>query len=232
VTAAPKPLVRLEGVARTYPGPPPVEALRMVDLEIDQGEYVSIVGPSGSGKSTLLNVLGCLDRPTAGRYLLDDIDVSTLPDGDRAALRGARIGFVFQAFHLLPHRSAVENVAMALLYQRTRRRERLERARRALERVGLGHRLSHLPSQLSGGERQRVAIARAIAGEPRVLLSDEPTGNLDTRSTTAILDLFDQLRADGLTIVVITHDEAVSDVAPRRIRVVDGRITEDLRCVA
>ncbi|MFN8050919.1 MAG: ABC transporter ATP-binding protein [Acidimicrobiales bacterium] len=215
-------VVALTGVGRTFDGSPPVEALRSVDLAVTRGDYVSIVGPSGSGKSTLLNILGLLDRPSAGRYELDGVDVSSLSDGQRTAVRGQRIGFVFQAFHLLPHRTVLENVMLSQLYNRTPPKERRERARDALERVGLGHRVEFSPTTLSGGERQRVAIARAIVTGPALLLGDEPTGNLDSATTRSILELFDELHADGLTLMVITHDHEVSERAARVVTMTDG----------
>jgi putative ABC transport system ATP-binding protein len=190
------------------------------------GEYVSIVGPSGSGKSTLLHVLGLLDRPTSGRYMLDGTNTAELSDRARAAVRGERIGFVFQAFHLLAHRSVLENVALPMVYNRVPRKERLARARAALERVGLAHRVDYDPTLLSGGERQRTAIARALVNEPSVLLADEPTGNLDTASAASVLALFDELHRGGLTVAVITHDEGVSKRAQRRVRIVDGHLSE------
>lgn len=217
-------IVRLEHVDRTFAGSPPVEALKDVSLSIRSGEYVSIAGPSGSGKSTLLHVIGCLDRPTAGGYWLTGVDVIGLSDGKRAALRGQRIGFVFQAFHLLPYRSVLENVMTGLLYNRVARRERRRRAQDALEHVGLTDRAHFMPRLLSGGERQRVAIARALAARPTLLLCDEPTGNLDTATTRSILDLFDRLVRDGLTLVVVTHDPLVSDRAARRVSLIDGRL--------
>ena len=220
------PVAELRDVWRTFPSEPPVHALQGVDLVVRRGDYVAVVGPSGSGKSTLLNILGCLDRPTAGSYLLDGIDAASLSDGARAALRGRRIGFVFQSFHLLAHRTVAENVMLAELYTRSDRGGRRARAEAALRRVGLSHRVDFLPSRLSGGERQRVAIARALVGGPSLLLCDEPTGNLDTRNTSAILELFDELRADGLTLAVITHDEQVSGRAARTVHIVDGRLSE------
>jgi putative ABC transport system ATP-binding protein len=220
------PVVEMAGVGRSFPGPPEVHAVREVDLVIEPGEYLSIVGPSGSGKSTLLHLLGLLDRPTKGSYWLDGEDVSQLSERRRAVLRGERIGFVFQAFHLLPHRSVVENVALPMVYHRVPRRERVERSRAALERVGLGHRMEFDPSTLSGGERQRVAIARALVSEPSLLLADEPTGNLDSVNAASILDLFDDLHAGGLTLAVITHDEGVSSRAQRRVHIVDGVMVE------
>jgi putative ABC transport system ATP-binding protein len=219
-------VVELIDVWRSYEVEPPVHALRSVELQISPGDYVAIVGPSGSGKSTLLNVLGCLDRPTRGTYRLDGVDTATLSDHQLTGLRGGRIGFVFQAFHLLPHRTVVENVMLGELYRGGSRRDRRDRALAALDRVGLGHRVEFLPTRLSGGERQRAAIARALVGEPSLLLADEPTGNLDTRNTDAILGLFGRLRDDGLTLVVITHDEHVSGHAQRVVRIVDGELAE------
>lgn len=185
-----------------------------------------MVGPSGAGKSTFLNIVGLLDSPTSGRYLIDGIDTAAISDAHRTALRGSRIGFVFQAFHLLAHRTARENVELAMVYQRTPRRERRRRAATALERVGLGHRIDSIPTRLSGGERQRVAIARALAAEPSLLLCDEPTGNLDSQTATAILDLLDALHRDGMTIIVITHDPHVADRAQRTITIRDGILTD------
>jgi putative ABC transport system ATP-binding protein len=225
VPPAEPPVVALAGVSRSYAGPPEVLAVRDVDLVIERGEYVSIVGPSGSGKSTLLHLLGLLDRPTTGTYDLDGVGTGTMSEVERAAWRGRRIGFVFQAFHLLGHRSVVENVALAMIYAGVPRRQRIELARRALERVGLAHRTEFSPATLSGGERQRVAIARALAGEPSLLLADEPTGNLDSVTTASILDLFDGLHRDGVTLAVVTHDELVSGRAQRRVRIIDGRLS-------
>ena len=221
------PVVELDGVGRSFPGPPPVHALRNVDLSIHAGEYVSIVGPSGSGKSTLLHLLGLLDQPTTGTYRLDGVDTSTLSERAQAALRGSRIGFVFQAFHLLAHRTVLDNVTLATLYNGIPRRTRIERAERALEQVGLAHRVQFSPSTLSGGERQRVAIARALVARPSLLLADEPTGNLDTTTADSILDLFDDLHAGGLTLAVITHDDRVSRRAQRRVGIVDGFLTRE-----
>jgi putative ABC transport system ATP-binding protein len=221
------PVVLLDGVGRTFPGPPPVEALHPASLVIERGDYLSIVGPSGSGKSTLLHLLGLLDRPTAGRYELDGVDTTGMSDRHRTALRGQRIGFVFQSFHLLGHRTVVENVLLAMLYNRTPAKDRRDRAVAALERVGLGHRLEATPTTLSGGERQRVAIARALVARPSLLLADEPTGNLDSRTSASVLDLFDELHADGLTLVVITHDGDVSERARRRVRITDGILREE-----
>jgi putative ABC transport system ATP-binding protein len=220
------PVVDLRAVGRTFPGSPPVEALRDVDLVVNRGDYVSIVGPSGSGKSTLLHVLGCLDRHTEGTYLLDGIDVAALSDDGRTSARSERIGFVFQAFHLLAHRTAIENVMLGEVYRRRSRAGRRDRAAAALDRVGLSHRVDFLPTRLSGGERQRVAVARALIGEPSLLLCDEPTGALDSVNTDSILGLFEELRATGLTLLVITHDDDVSRRALRRVRIADGRLFE------
>ena len=219
------PVVALDGVARTFPGTPPVEALKPASLQLERGGYLAIAGPSGSGKSTLLHLLGLLDVPTEGTYLLDGIDTSDLDEEERAGLRAAHIGFVFQAFHLLGHRTTVENVALSEIYRPGSRPERTERAEAALIQVGLGHRLDAFPTTLSGGERQRVAIARALVGRPSLLLADEPTGNLDSSTSAEILDLFDRLHADGLTLAVITHDDDVSDRAERQVHLKDGILT-------
>jgi ABC-type lipoprotein export system ATPase subunit len=219
-------VVELQGICRTYGSDPPVKALRGVDLTIRAGDWMAIVGPSGSGKSTLLNILGCLDRPTEGTYLIDGIDAASLTDDERAALRARNIGFVFQTFHLLGHRTAVENVMLADLYAGGERADRRERAERALERVGMGHRRDFLPTKLSGGEQQRVAIARALLASPRLLLCDEPTGNLDTVNSQSVMALFEGLAHDGLTLVVITHDEDVAAHARRAVRIVDGQLNE------
>ena len=222
----PPPVVELVNVTRSFPGPPEVQALRAVNLRIEAGDYLSIVGPSGSGKSTMLNVLGLLDRPSVGEYHLDGQLTSLLSEDDRAAVRGGSIGFVFQAFHLLPHRSVLDNVLLATLYNGVPRAEREQRARDALDRVGLNHRVNFLPGTLSGGERQRVAVARAVVSSPRLLLADEPTGNLDATTSGEVMDLFEELHADGLTLVIITHDKAVAERAARRIRIADGQLSE------
>lgn len=219
-------VVELKSLGLTYDSVPPVEALRDVDLVIERGDFVAVVGPSGSGKSTLLNVLGCLDKQTSGSYLIDGIDVAALSDRERAALRGQRIGFVFQTFHLLSHRSALDNVMLAEVYLGEPRAGRRERALASLERVGLADRADFLPTRLSGGQRQRVAIARALMGPPSFLLCDEPTGNLDSANTASVLRLFEELGEDGLTLVVVTHDEHVAALAQREVRIVDGRLTE------
>ncbi|MFI1782076.1 ABC transporter ATP-binding protein [Streptomyces rubiginosohelvolus] len=220
------PVIEFRDVELTYPGPPPVPALRRSGLSIGKGEFVTVVGPSGSGKSTFLNIAGLLDSPTAGTYLLDGISTSELNDRDRTGLRGNRIGFVFQSFHLLPHRTALENVALSMVYSRIAPSERLRRARTALDRVGLTHRVDSPPTRLSGGERQRVAIARAVAGGPSLLLCDEPTGNLDSDNARNVMELLTDLHADGLTVVVITHDPQVAGRGGRTVTIRDGRLSE------
>ncbi|GAA2125152.1 putative ABC transport system ATP-binding protein [Glycomyces algeriensis] len=219
-------LIELDGVGMTYPGPPPVEALKPVELRIDDGEYVAIVGPSGSGKSTLLNLLGLLDAPTAGTYWLDGHDTSKMKEAHRTQLRADKIGFIFQAFHLMAHRTATENVAMSLVYQGVPKRKRRQIAREKLELVGLSHRLDALPTTLSGGERQRVAIARALAAGPSLLLCDEPTGNLDSKTADSIMATLDELHAEGLTILIITHDHEVAERAQRAVTIRDGQLRE------
>ncbi|WP_347177465.1 ABC transporter ATP-binding protein [Glycomyces sp. L485] len=219
-------LIELDGVGMTYPGPPPVDALKPVRLRVDAGEYVAIVGPSGSGKSTMLNLLGLLDTPTAGTYYLDGLDTSTMKESKRTKLRADKIGFIFQSFHLMAHRTATENVAISLVYQGVPRRERKQIAHEKLESVGLGHRLDALPTTLSGGERQRVAIARALAAEPSLLLCDEPTGNLDSKTTETVLSTLDGLHAEGLTILMITHDHEVAERAQRAVTIRDGELSE------
>jgi macrolide transport system ATP-binding/permease protein len=216
----------LRKIGRVYGTDPAVEALVDVDLSLGAGEWLAITGPSGAGKSTLLHVIGCLDRPTSGSYFIDGIDVSGMNDQERAGLRGQRIGFVFQAFHLLPYRTVLENVMLAEVYRGKKSRGRRERALAALERVGLAPRASFLPGKLSGGERQRVAIARALVGEPSILLCDEPTGNLDSKTAASILDLLEKLNREGLTIAVVTHDENVASRASRRVHIIDGRLTD------
>ncbi|MBX6381714.1 MAG: ABC transporter ATP-binding protein [Microbispora sp.] len=217
------------GLARSYrlDGGVTVDALRGVDLRVEQGEFVAIVGPSGSGKSTLMHLLGCLDRPTSGTLRVNGVDVATLDDSGLADLRNRTIGFVFQSFHLLARTSALDNVALPLVYRGVPRAERRERARRALEAVGLGHRLTHRPSQMSGGEQQRVAVARALVGDPRVLLADEPTGNLDSRNGEEVMGLLERLNEGGVAVVLVTHDAEVAARARRRIHVRDGRIERD-----
>jgi len=201
-----------------------VEALRGVSIQVHEGEFVAIVGPSGSGKSTLMNIIGCLDRPSAGTYVLAGTPIAGLDDDELARLRSRDIGFVFQSYNLLSRTSAIENVATPLLYQGVGRRERMGRARRSLEALGLGDRLEHLPSELSGGQQQRVAIARALVTNPSIILADEPTGNLDSASGVEVMARFHALHREGRTIVLITHDHEVAAQAPRQIHVRDGRI--------
>jgi ABC-type lipoprotein export system ATPase subunit len=222
----PDQVVRTHAVARTYRrGAIAVPVLEAIDLELAEGEWVAVLGPSGSGKSTLLNILGLLDRPDAGIYELAGEDVSDVGDTRRAELRNRRIGFVFQSFNLLPRTSALENVAAPLLYRGVRRAARLARARDTLERVGLADRVDYDPSELSGGQLQRVAIARALVGEPALLLADEPTGNLDSRSGAEVLDLFAALHQAGSTVLMITHDPNVAGRAQRRLVLDAGRLT-------
>jgi putative ABC transport system ATP-binding protein len=222
---APAPIIALDHVSRVYSmGHLEVPALNDVSLQVLPGEFVAIVGPSGSGKTTMMNILGCLDRPTAGAYHLAGTPVADLDDDGLAKLRSLTIGFVFQSYNLLPRTSALDNVATPLLYQGVSRKERAARATAALERLGLGDRLTHEPTELSGGQQQRVAVARALVTEPALILADEPTGNLDSHSGAEVLALLHELNAAGRTIVMITHDQEVADAATRQIHLRDGRI--------
>jgi putative ABC transport system ATP-binding protein len=221
------PTLELDSVTRTYGSDPPVPALQGVSFSVYAGELLAIVGPSGSGKSTLLHLMGTLERPSSGRVSVTGLDVAQLSDRELAAVRATRIGFVFQQFFLAEHSTALENVADGLLYAGVQAAERRERAAEALARVGLGSRVSARPTQLSGGERQRVAIARALVGRPAIVLADEPTGNLDSVNGQAIIDLIDELNAEGATIVVITHEHEIAARFPRRIVLLDGRIVSD-----
>jgi putative ABC transport system ATP-binding protein len=224
---APEPVVELERISRVYQlGSQQVAALRDASLTVARGEFVAIVGASGSGKSTLMNIVGCLDRPTSGSYRLAGVPVSSLRDDTLAAVRNRTIGFVFQSYNLLPRTSAIENVATPLLYQGIGRRERTRRATAALERLGLGDRLRHEPTELSGGQQQRVAIARALVTDPALLLADEPTGNLDSHAGAEVMALLHDLHRSGRTIVLITHDATVAATAGRQVRIADGRIAE------
>ncbi len=223
-------MIKLEQASRIYSsGRAEVRALDNVDLQIQAGEYLSILGPSGSGKSTLMHILGCLDSLSQGRFLLDGVDVSQLDANQMAAVRNRAIGFVFQRFHLLPRSTALQNVEMPLRLAGVGKDERRQRAEALLMRVGLADRLDHKPSQLSGGQQQRVAIARALANQPRLVLADEPTGNLDSQSGTEVIDLLEQLHQEGTTVAIVTHDRHLADRTPRLIRLLDGKIIGDDR---
>lgn len=221
-------LIEMKKVYKIYsPGKNAVCALNGIDLEIDEGEFVSVVGQSGSGKSTLMNIMGCLDVPTSGQYFLGGEDVSKLDDSRLSVIRNRTIGFIFQGFNLIPTMDAAENVALPLMYRGVPYEQRQTMAQEALERVGLGERMHHKPSEMSGGQQQRVAIARAIAARPSIILADEPTGNLDTKAGIDVMSILTELNADGKTVVLITHDPSVADLAHRTIRIVDGSIVQD-----
>jgi putative ABC transport system ATP-binding protein len=223
-------IVHFDNVRKTYQmGPITVEALRGVSLGIEEGEYISIMGPSGCGKSTMLNLLGCLDRPTSGRYLLGSEDVSQMDDDSLSTIRGARLGFIFQSYNLIQQLTVVENIEVPLYYQGRPESESRALACEMAARVGLEHRLDHKPFELSGGQQQRVAIARALVNDPLVILADEPTGNLDSSSGQEILNVFDDLHQHGKTIILVTHDENISRHAKRAIRLRDGQIESDVR---
>jgi len=218
-------LIDLKVIYKIYQmGSTQINALDGLDCTIDKGEYVALMGPSGSGKSTLMNVIGCLDSPSSGTYLLNGTNVSTMTDDDLATVRNVEIGFVFQSFNLLPRTSALENVALPLVYAGVAKKERLERAQVVLEKVGLGDRGDHKPNELSGGQRQRVAIARALINNPSIVLADEPTGNLDSKSSLEIMALFEEIHAEGNTVVMVTHEEDIAKYAKRTIRMIDGKM--------
>jgi putative ABC transport system ATP-binding protein len=218
-------LIDLKNIYKIYKmGSTQINALDGLDCTIDKGEYVALMGPSGSGKSTLMNVIGCLDSPSSGTYLLNGTNVSTMTDDDLATVRNVEIGFVFQSFNLLPRTSALENVALPLVYAGVAKKERLERAQVVLEKVGLGDRGDHKPNELSGGQRQRVAIARALINNPSIVLADEPTGNLDSKSSLEIMALFEEIHAEGNTVVMVTHEEDIAKYAKRTIRMIDGKM--------
>jgi putative ABC transport system ATP-binding protein len=220
-------LIEMHELTRVYQlGPQEIYALRGIDLIVRQGEYVAIMGPSGSGKSTLMNIIGCLDRPTAGKYILDGIPVESMEDDDLAAVRNKKIGFVFQTFNLLPRTTALQNVELPLVYAKIPRTERHLQAQEALRAVGLGDRMDHQPNELSGGQRQRVAIARALVNKPSLLLADEPTGNLDSQTGREILDLFRDLHSHGNSIIMVTHEDDVAREAKRIIHIRDGRVLD------
>jgi len=221
-------LIQVRDLMKHYVmGSESVHALDGVSLDIDKGDYVAIMGPSGSGKSTLMNLIGCLDTPTSGSYILNDKEVSTMNDDELASIRNKEIGFVFQTFNLLARTTALGNVELPLIYAAIPRGERVQRAKDALQAVGLADRMTHRPNQLSGGQRQRVAVARALVNRPSLLLADEPTGNLDSKTTTEIMALFDELRSKGNTIVVVTHEEDIAHHARRIVRLRDGKIVSD-----
>lgn len=223
-----EPLITIDDIGRKYViGAEVIHALKSVSLTINKGEFVALMGPSGSGKSTLMNILGCLDTPTKGRYILNGIDVSHMTDNELAEVRNKEIGFVFQTFNLLPRNSALDNVALPLVYSGINKENREKRAKAALENVGLGHRIDHKPNELSGGQRQRVAVARALINNPSIILADEPTGNLDTKTSVEIMGLLEDIHAKGNTIILVTHEEDIAMHAHRIVRMRDGLIEKD-----
>nr|WP_294790225.1 ABC transporter ATP-binding protein [uncultured Mucilaginibacter sp.] len=223
-----KPLITIKDIGRKYViGSEVIHALKSVSLTINKGEFVALMGPSGSGKSTLMNILGCLDTPTKGEYILNGINASHMSDNELAEVRNSEIGFVFQTFNLLPRNSALENVALPLVYAGVNKEDRKERARQALTNVGLGNRIDHKPNELSGGQRQRVAVARALINNPSIILADEPTGNLDTKTSIEIMGLIEDIHAKGNTIILVTHEEDIAQHAHRIVRMRDGLIEKD-----
>jgi putative ABC transport system ATP-binding protein len=223
-----EPLITIEDIGRKYViGSETIHALKSVSLSINKGEFVALMGPSGSGKSTLMNILGCLDTPSKGKYILNGIDVSHMTENDLAEVRNSEIGFVFQTFNLLPRNSALENVALPLVYAGISKTDRLDRAKKTLENVGLGNRVDHRPNELSGGQRQRVAVARALINNPSIILADEPTGNLDTKTSIEIMGLIEDIHDKGNTIILVTHEEDIALHAHRIVRMRDGLIEND-----
>ncbi|MBU5675904.1 ABC transporter ATP-binding protein [Alkaliphilus sp. MSJ-5] len=223
-------IIKIENLSKIYDtGAVQVHALRDVSLSIEEGDFVAIMGQSGSGKSTLMNVLGCLDRPTSGVYELDGINISKMESRELSSIRNKKIGFVFQSFNLIPRTSSLKNVELPMVYAKMGKKERRERAIELLEKVGLGERLHHMPNEISGGQKQRIAIARALANKPSIILADEPTGNLDTSSSEEIMDLFTELNNEGVTVIVVTHEDNIAEYTKRIIRFRDGQIIEDRR---
>lgn len=221
-------IIQVRDLRKTYTmGSETIHALRSVSLDILKNEYVALMGPSGSGKSTLMNILGCLDSPSSGSYILNDIDVSSMSDSELAEVRNKQIGFVFQTFNLLPRLTALENVALPLVYAGISKKERLEKAARVLEQVNLKDRMSHKPNELSGGQRQRVAIARALVNDPAIILADEPTGNLDSKTSVEIMNIFENIQAAGNTVIIVTHEPDIAEFAKRVVRLKDGNIESD-----
>ena len=222
-------LIDLRDIYKIYQmGSTQINALDGLDCKIEKGEYVALMGPSGSGKSTLMNIIGCLDTPSKGVYSLNDNNVSDMTDDELASIRNIEIGFVFQSFNLLPRTSAIDNVSLPLIYAGVSKKERLERAQKVLEKVGLGDRADHKPNELSGGQRQRVAIARALINNPSIVLADEPTGNLDSKSSLEIMNLFGKIHQEGNTVVMVTHEEDIAKYAKRTIRMIDGKLADQL----
>ena len=223
-------VIKIRGIRRDFPlGSEIVKVLKGIDLDINKGEYVALMGPSGSGKSTLMNLLGCLDTPTAGIYELNGVDVSSMTDDELADIRNREIGFVFQTFNLLPRTTALDNVALPMIYAGASKNDREERAAEVLTDVGLSDRMDHKPNQLSGGQRQRVAVGRALVNKPSIILADEPTGNLDSKTSVEIMQLFDEIHASGNTVIIVTHEEDIAEHAHRVIRLRDGVIESDVR---